>query len=114
MRLRCHDYGMSKRHLISRTALAVVLVAAGIGVFFTGRATAHRGHVPSSYRAGYLAGREDAFGSYDGGWGYGEPYIVILRRPSPQITYAFAERWPMQPGREYRACGKTVCSRPSR
>jgi hypothetical protein len=105
---------MSKRHLISRAALAVVLVAGAIGVFFAGRATAHRGHAPASYRAGYLAGREDAFGSYDGGWGYGEPYVVVLRRASPQITYAFAQRWPMQPGLEYRVCGKTVCSRPSR
>jgi hypothetical protein len=91
-------------------AVALLLVALAAGAFIAGRATA-RDHTPAGYRAGYLAGREDAFGDYDGGWGYGEPYVVVLRRPSPQITYAFAERWPMEPGIEYRVCGKSVCSR---
>ena len=91
-------------------AVALLLVALAAGAFIAGRASA-RDHTPASYRAGYLAGREDAFGDYDGGWGYDEPYVVVLRRASPQITYAFAERWPMEPGIEYRACGKSVCSR---
>ena len=62
-------------------AVALLLVALAAGAFIAGRATA-RDHTPASYRAGYLAGREDAFGDYDGGWGYGEPYIVVLRRAS--------------------------------
>ena len=90
--------------------LALLVLAVGLGAFFAGRGTAHDG---DRYRAGYLAGREDAFGSFDGGWGYGEPYVVVLRRGSPEITYAVAERWPMRPGVEYRACGRAVCSRPA-
>jgi hypothetical protein len=98
---------------VPRSALfvaALLVLAVGLGAFFAGRGTAHGG---DGYRAGYVAGREDAFGNFDGGWGYGEPYIVVLRRGSPKITYAVARRLPMRPGVEYRACGHTVCSRPA-
>ena len=93
------------------------MIAVGVGAFLAGRATVHT--TPASaakarYAAGYVAGREDAVSGYDGGWGYGEPYIVVLRRASATITYAFAQRWPMLPGLEYRACGRSVCSRPVR
>ena len=93
--------------------LAVVIVA---GAFLVGRHSAGGGKpaaAPGSYRAGYLAGREDAFGNFDGGWGYGEPYVVVLRRGGPRITYRVAERWPMHPGVEYRVSGRTLCTRPA-
>jgi hypothetical protein len=35
----------------------------------------------------------------------------VLRRGGPQVTYAIAQRWPMLPGFEYRACGRSVCAR---
>ena len=94
--------------------LALLVIAVGLGAFFAGRSSAHSSKPTERYEAGYLAGREAAFGEYDGGWGYGEPYIVVLRRGSPRITYAIAQRWPMLPGLEYRACGKTVCGRRAR
>ena len=91
----------------------LVVLAVGTGAFALGRGTArHTDTAKSAFRAGYVAGREDAFGNFDGGWGYGEPYIVELRRGGPDITYAIAERWPMKRGVEYRLCGRSLCSRP--
>jgi hypothetical protein len=86
--------------------VAALVVAVGAGAFALGRHSA-----PSRYEDGYLAGRYAAFGGYDGGWGYGEPYAIVLRRGGPQVTYAIARRWPMLPGFEYRACGRSVCAR---
>ena len=98
-----------------RLLVVLVVLAVGGGAFALGRATApDAGSAKSAFRAGYLAGREDAFGNFDGGWGYGEPYVVELRRGGPHITYAVAERWPMKRGVEYRLCGRSLCSRPSR
>ena len=99
--------------------LAVAIAVAG-GAFLAGRATAGRHPAPArpqpgSYNDGYRAGREDAFSGYDGGWGLGDPYIVTLRRGGPGITYRFARRWPLLPGREYRSCPQDIiCSRPAR
>jgi hypothetical protein len=96
-------------------AVALLVVGVGVGAFFGGR---HSVRTPpaarGSFTAGYLAGREDAFSGYDGGWSYATPYIVILRRGGRRITYRFARRWPMVPGNEYRICGRTVCSRSAR
>lgn len=86
--------------------IAVVIAVAG-GAFLLGRATAP----PGSYRAG----REDAFSGFDGGWVIGDPYIVTLGHGGPGITYRFARRWPVLPGREYRICDQDIiCSRPAR
>lgn len=101
-----------------RVALLVVVVAGG--AFLVGRATAHGRQAPpapprpGSFDDGYRAGREDAFSGYDGGWILGDPYIVTLRRGGPGITYRFARRWPLEPGREYRTCDQDIiCSRPT-
>lgn len=92
----------------------VVIVLLAGGGFLIGRATAPAARAPVP-RGGYLAGREDAFSGFDGGWSYRLPYIVTLRRGGPGITYAFARRWPLTAGREYRACRtQLVCSRPIR
>jgi hypothetical protein len=92
---------------------AIVLCAAA---FLVGRSTVgtHRILTRGSYDAGYLAGRDAAFGGFDGGWAYGAPYIVVLQRGGPGITYRVAHRIPMQSGVAYRRCGSQVCSSPAR
>jgi hypothetical protein len=97
---------------MTRVLVTVLVVAFGIVAFLGGRAS--KSGNGASYHSGYLAGREDAFGNFDGGWGYGEPYIVELKRGSPQITYAIADRVTMEPGLEYRVCGRKLCTRPAR
>jgi hypothetical protein len=74
-------------------------------------AAAQRDGPRGSFAAGYRSGRESAFSAFDGGWSYGAPYIVTLRRGGPGITYRFARRWPMTSGVEYRICGRKVCTR---
>jgi hypothetical protein len=100
-----------------RALLALVVVALGAAAFWAGRASVDREAAepaPGSFASGLRAGREAAFSGFDGGWGYGQPYIVTLRRGSAGVTYRFAGRRPMLPGREYRMCGKAVCVRPVR
>jgi hypothetical protein len=100
-----------------RALLALVVVAVGAGAFLAGRASVDRSapdRAPGSFASGMRAGREAAFAGFDGGWGYGEPYIVTLRRGGPGVTYRFASRRPLLPGFEYRLCGKAVCTRISR
>jgi hypothetical protein len=102
--------------------LLAALIAVAGGAFLVGRATAGHRPVPAaarphpgSYNDGYRAGREDAFSGYDGGWVLGDPYIVTLRRGGRGITYRFARRWPLLPGREYRSCRQDIiCSRSTR
>jgi hypothetical protein len=87
-------------------AAAAVLVAVAAGAFAAGRSTAHKRRVVSG---SYAAGREAAFNGFDGGWSYGLPYIVVLERGGPGVTYRFASRRPMLPGVAYRRCGRAVC-----
>jgi hypothetical protein len=75
-----------------RIGLAVIALAAA---FAAGRLSVSRPNPPTagaSYNAGYLAGREAAFAGYDGGWAYGVPYEITLRRGGPGITYRIASR----------------------
>ena len=90
-------------------AAVVVLVAVAAGAFAAGRGTAHKRRVVVS--GSYAAGREAAFNGFDGGWSYDLPYIVVLKRGGPGITYRFASRRPMRPGVAYRRCGRTICTR---
>ena len=91
--------------------IGVLLVAAGAFLFGRSLRPSTEHARSAAYRRGYLAGREDAFSGYDGGWAYGQPYAVVLRPGGPDITYRVAQRWQLVPGREYRACGHRVCSR---
>jgi len=94
--------------------VTIVVVPVAAGAFLLGRELRPAAHATSSGQAfhlGYLAGREDAFAGYDGGWRYGAPYVVVLRRGGRGITYRFAQRWPMRPGVAYRACGHSLCRR---
>ncbi len=92
---------------------AITLCAAA---FLGGRASIGppRPLAARSFDAGYLAGREAAFAGYDGGWGYGDPYIIRLGRGGPGVTYRIAGRLPLLPRREYRLCGRSVCSQVTR
>jgi hypothetical protein len=85
--------------------LAAVVLAAG--AFAAGRAWA-----PSRPVVGgsFAAGRESAFSGFDGGWSYGVPYIVVLRRGGPGVTYEFASRRPMLRGFAYRRCPAGICA----
>ena len=85
----------------------VVLVAVGAGAFLAGRGSKKSGPVVTG---SFAAGREAAFSGFDGGWSYGEPYIVVLRRGGPGVTYEFAGRRPLLAGFDYRLCGRNVCA----
>jgi hypothetical protein len=91
----------------------VLLVAAvAAGAFLAGRGSVGRvapAPARGSFAAGALAGREAAFAGFDGGWSYGEPYVVVLRRGGAGVTYRFASRQPLLAGRSYRRCGRSVC-----
>ena len=102
-----------KRRLLVAALLAAAGLLVAAGGFVAGRASVDRPAAPvrhGSFVDGYRSGREDAFSGYDGGWGYGEPYIVTLRKGPPGITYQFARRWPMLPGVEFRSCGRSFCT----
>ena len=91
-----------------RWILALVVVAVGAGAFAAGRDSVdQRPAQTGSFAAGY----EAAFSGLDGGWAYGEPYIVVLRRGGPGVTYRFASRRPLMGGFEYRRCEDGVCAR---
>jgi hypothetical protein len=81
-----------------RVALGLIAVVLLGAAFLAGRLTAGDNSPPSagaSFNAGYLAGREAAFTGYDGGWAYGVPYVITLRRGGPGITYRLASRRPL-------------------
>jgi hypothetical protein len=97
----------------------VVLIAALVaGAFVIGRVTAPGDDGPGSadaaraagvqegralqvaprsreaFQDGYEAGANDVFGGYDGGWDYGRPYVITLRKGANGVTYAIASRKP--------------------
>jgi hypothetical protein len=45
-----------------------------------------------AFRAGYVAGANDVFGGFDGGWSVGTPYEVTLERGEDGITYRIKDR----------------------
>ena len=57
-----------------------------------------------AYQAGYLDGRNDSFGGYDGGWVIGRPYVVVLGPGVGGATYRISERDELVPGTAYRLC----------
>ncbi len=75
-----------------RIGLALLALAAAFAV---GRLSVGDQKPPTAgatYDAGYRAGREAAFAGYDGGWAYGVPYVITLRRGGHGITYRIASR----------------------
>src|SRR4051794_28645719 len=80
----------------ARLLIALVLVSVGVAAFLAGRGSVRSVPVEAAdrgYHAGFVAGREAAFCCYDGGWGYGEPYIVTLRRGARGVTYRVVARF---------------------
>jgi hypothetical protein len=75
-----------------RVVLGAAVVAVAIGAFYGGRASVDQHPVIGG---SFAAGREAAFSGFDGGWSYGEPYIVTLKRGGPGVTYEFASRRPL-------------------
>ena len=90
-----------------RLVVGVVVVLIGIGAFYGGRASKDERPAVSG---SYAAGREAAFNGFDGGWSYDQPYIVVLKRGGPGVTYQFASRRPMAAGVRYQLCDGKVCA----
>ena len=63
---------------------------------------------------GYLAGADDVFGGYDGGWALSQPYVITLRAGGAGVTYRFASRVPLRAGVGYRLCPHSfrLCQEP--
>ncbi len=66
------------------------------------------------FNAGYVAGANDAFGGYDGGWALAAPYVVTVEPGTGQITYRVATRTTIEPGIDYFLCpdGHSICTAP--
>lgn len=70
--------------------------------------------VRKSFTAGYLAGSNDAFNQYDGGWSLDAPYVVTLSTGSAGVTYRIGSRVLVEPGVNYYLCpdGHGMCQEP--
>ena len=68
----------------------------------------------AAFNSGYVAGLNDAFGGYDGGWSLAEPYVVRLDAGTGGATYRIGSRTAMAPGVSYFLCpgGHNVCQEP--
>lgn len=73
-----------------------------------------RKSVETAFTDGYVAGANDAFAGYDGGWGLSDPYVITVERGSDQVVYRINSRTPVQPGVSYYLCpdGRTLCQEP--
>jgi len=69
-----------------------------------------------AFNAGYVAGSNDVFAGYDGGWAMHVPWIISLDGGSGQVVYRIHGREQLQPGIDYYLCpdGHTVCQGPRR
>lgn len=67
--------------------------------------------VHDAFEAGYVAGLNDAFAGYDGGWTLHVPWIVTLEPGSGQVVYRIQDRTQLVPGVDYYLCpdGHTLC-----
>jgi len=67
-----------------------------------------------TFNSGYLAGINDAFGGYDGGWSLAEPYVVTLFAGTNGATYRIATRTIVVAGVNYYLCpdGSGICQQP--
>jgi hypothetical protein len=51
-----------------------------------------------AFSAGYVAGANDVFGGFDGGWSLTDLYLIKLRRGSGAITYRIDSRRALRSG----------------
>jgi hypothetical protein len=68
----------------------------------------------SAFNDGYVAGENDAFTGYDGGWALRTPYIVTITNGTGGATYRIDARTPLEKGVDYSLCpdGHTFCQQP--
>ena len=71
--------------------------------------------VKDAFDAGYVAGVNDVFSGYDGGWRTGVPYVITLVRGDGAVTYRIASRAEVRDGVRYALCsgGHAVCEQHS-
>ena len=67
-----------------------------------------------AFTSGYVAGINDAFGGYDGGWSLAAPYLVTLGPGTGGATYRIASRLDLRAGVSYYLCpdGSGICQEP--
>ena len=67
-----------------------------------------------AFDAGYLAGGNDVFAGYDGGWATTAPYVVTVVPGRDRDTYRIGSREPMVAGVSYYLCpnGRGLCQQP--
>jgi hypothetical protein len=66
----------------------------------------------SAFNDGYIAGANDAFTGYDGGWALNTPYIVTITAGTGGATYRIDSRTPLQADVDYYLCGHALCHQP--
>jgi hypothetical protein len=70
--------------------------------------------VHDAFDAGYVAGANDAFAGYDGGWAIGEPYVITVVEATGHIIYRIKSREPIKANVNYYVCpdGHSLCQEP--
>jgi hypothetical protein len=65
----------------------------------------------SAFNAGYVAGLNDAFAGYDGGWALHVPWVITLDAGTGQAAYRIHGREQIEPGVDYYLCAdnRSVC-----
>jgi hypothetical protein len=65
---------------------------------------------------GYVAGTNDVFAGYDGGWATGIPYVITIELGRGDIVYRIVDRDRLEPGVDYFLCpsGRGLCHAPRR
>lgn len=69
----------------------------------------------TEFNAGYVAGANDVFDGYDGGWGLDTPYVVVLSSAGNGVTYRIQSRVTLKPDVNYHLCPHsvtTLCQEP--
>ena len=74
------------------------------------------GAAKDAFNAGYVAGVNDAFAGYDGGWTLSTPYVITLEHGGPGIVYRISSRVAVRAGVNYYLCpnGHDICEEPRR
>jgi hypothetical protein len=70
--------------------------------------------VHDAFDAGYVAGANDVFAGYDGGWAIGVPYVVTIAEASGHVVYRIKTRDTIAPNVNYFLCpdGHGLCQEP--
>jgi hypothetical protein len=76
--------------------------------------TSSRPSTQAMFNAGYAAGANDVFGSFDGGWALSTPYVITLERGSNGISYRITSRDQIADATDYFLCpdGVHLCHQP--